>query len=338
MSMPPSLRRGAASLSLAAACAALILILPLPSLLAAPDDPKITLGVLRRDGLLVPFGSYNGHDWAAPWPNSLAGRALPIAVDDIPKDWWGAAGPGAAWTAWLPDPTLRSQPLHLDRPVQYPVFCVTRLGVTTDYQGPPLTERAPTLPKDGLAIAGGATLLPIGTMPPNTKEPRRMADLILDEFNREERKAAQRFVSWTHPFKQADRERLPIEIESYYRSTETTSRGAWTVSYIEAVRKFPPGPQDRGCGLITYANGWVTEREGKKPDIRIGARVTYCDRDGVSFMQPFGRLVLKDEVYWVYQLSSWNDEIYVVSRIRPTEIRAVVAVSGGACARPRFAR
>ena len=49
-------------------------------------------------------------------------------------------------------------------------------------------------------------------------------------------------------------------------------------------------------------------------------------------MQPFGRLHLDDEVFWVYQLSSWRDEVYVVTRDRPKEGKPVIAVSGGMCA------
>ena len=59
----------------------------------------------------------------------------------------------------------------------------------------------------------------------------------------------------------------------------------------------------------------------------------YCDRAGVSFMQPFGRLVLDDDVYWVYQMSSWRDEAYTVSRVRPDDVAPSVVAFGGGCPR-----
>jgi hypothetical protein len=102
-------------------------------------------------------------------------------------------------------------------------------------------------------------------------------------------------------------------------------------NYIEAVRRFPAQPGDQGCGLITFVRGWVLERDGKEPVIDIGARITYCDRADVSFMQPLGRLLIDREPYWVYQVSSWRDEIYGVSRTTPTEVKAVVTVAGGDC-------
>jgi hypothetical protein len=65
--------------------------------------------------------------------------------------------------------------------------------------------------------------------------------------------------------------------------------------------------------------------------INIGARVTYCDRSDVSFMLPFGRLTIDNDIYWVYQVSSWRDEVYSVARVRPEAVVPVVAVAGGGC-------
>jgi hypothetical protein len=48
-------------------------------------------------------------------------------------------------------------------------------------------------------------------------------------------------------------------------------------------------------------------------------------------MQPFGRLIIDREPYWVYQISSWRDEIYGVSRVTPAQVRPVIAVAGGGC-------
>ena len=60
---------------------------------AQPDDrQRFTMGVLRRDGLLLPFASFDGGDWSVPWPASLKETALPIALGDVPRKWWGGAG------------------------------------------------------------------------------------------------------------------------------------------------------------------------------------------------------------------------------------------------------
>jgi hypothetical protein len=295
---------------------------------ADDKDPRFSLGVLRRDGVLLPFASYDG-SWSVEWPYSLVN--IPISLGEVPKNWWGAPGPEARWTAWLPENIQR--PLKLQKLESLSVFCNMRLGLQTDYMGATFDLREPTVPKDGLAIAGDAALLPVTTVSVNSPEARNLVKTIAETFNDEERLASRRFTRWTHPYNDARRKTFPIELEAVYRAHETTSRGEWDDTFLEAVRTFPPGEHDEGCGLITYVHGWVRQRAGKEPDIDLGARVTYCDREGVSFMQPFGRMRLKDEMYWIYQLSSWRDEAYVVTRVRPKESRPVVAVTGGACPR-----
>jgi hypothetical protein len=257
---------------------------------------------------------------------------LPISRDDIPKKWWGPQGPEAPWRAWLV-PGGETRPLTLQKPVHAKVFCSGHPAIATDYRGGPFDPREPTVPKDGLAIAGDATLqeiIPVSVLTPDAK---RLIDVIADDFNREERLAAEHFTNWSHPFWAEERKRYPIQLEAFYRTTDTTSRGAWRTNYVEAVRKFPPRPADRGCGLITFVRGWITEQDGSKPIVNIGARVTYCDRADVAFLLPFGRMLVENETYWVYQMSSWRNELYTVARTRADGVRPVVEVAGGACAK-----
>jgi hypothetical protein len=296
---------------------------------ASEAAPHLTLGVLRADGLMIPFASYDGA-WSVPWPTSLRYQPIPIGLSDVDDKWWGAAGPHAVWKAVLQDGTTR--PLTLQRLHQVRVFCTSRLGVQTDYRGAPPSPQDPTVAKDGLATAGDVTVLPIEHVAKGSADWNAMAAAIVDDFNDAERIAANSFIRWKHPFKPEQRRTYPIQLETFYRSDERTKRGSWRVSYIEAVRNFPARPQDKGCGLITYAYGWVIERAGTSPRIALRARTTYCDRDGVSFIQPFGRVLLRDEVYWVSQMSSWRDEVYTVMRIRPDGVEPALIADGGACA------
>ena len=311
-------------------CAGSALAAPVLSAAHRTDDnPAVSIGVLRRDGLLLPFASCDGDDWTAPWPTPGRAGALPIALDDVPRKWWGAAGPDAEWKACLLDG--RSRSLTLRAPISIPIFCGTRIAVVTDYRGEPFDRREPTVPKDGIGVAGNATVLTITTVSPLSGDARAIVDAITDRFNREEKDASRRFTRWKHPFSDADRRARPIKLEAFYRSSEKTERGEWSTSYIEAVREFPPGPKDEGCGLITFVRGWVTEERGKKPQMDLGAQIAYCDRADIAFMLPFGRIPLGRDVYWVYQMSSWRDESYCVTRVRPKDITPVVVVSGGMC-------
>jgi hypothetical protein len=317
----------------ARAAAALTLALVLAALatagLRAADRQKFSLAALRRDGVIIPFASFDGRNWSLHWPDSDEGVPLPISLADIPKTWWGPQGAAAPWTAWLPGGVTR--PLTLAKPLDAKVFCSGHPALATDYRGGPIDPREPTVIKDGLALAGDVTLTDINPVSLHSPDAGRLVATIANEFNLQEKLAVDHFTNWTHPFGSAERSRYPIQLEAFYRSNETTKRGTFSTTYVEAVRRFPATPGDEGCGLITFVRGWITEVDGKKPVINIGARVTFCDRAEVSFMLPFGRLTVDEEAYWVYQISSWRDEIYSVARIRPDGVRPVVVVSGGGC-------
>ena len=306
---------------------------------AAPGE--FSVGVLRRDGVLIPFASFNGRTWQVVWPGSDLRQPLPIGLGDIPKAWWGGAGPDAPWRAWLRDDT--QQPLKLIKPVHVPVFCGAHLAIATDYRGEAPAEREPTVPKDGIATTGDVTVRPITQVSVKSPDAARIVAAITERFNEEEALATRQFTNWFHPFGPDYRSQMPIELEAFYRAVDPGPNGDFRTNYIEAVRRFPAGPVDRGCGLITFARGWVTEYRDKKPEINIGARVTYCDRADVSFIQPFGRVRIERargreadaDVFWIYQTSSWRDEFYSVARVAPEGVRPVLVVAGGGCPKER---
>lgn len=301
---------------------------------SAQTAAAFAVGVLRRDGLLVPFAAFDGHHWKAAWPGPAQMSSqdlpeLPISVADIPSKWLGGIDPQSPWTAWMLDGPKR--PLRLEQPIEARVFCQTELAVTTDYRGGAF-EQAPTVPKDALAVTDGEAVRPVVTVSTLSPDAKRVVDLITNEFNKEEDRATRRFSDWRDPFTPAQRKSYPIDLEAFYRVTYPE----YSVSYVEAVRKFPAMLGQRGCGLITFVRGWVIERSGKGPVIDLGATITYCDRAGVSFMQPLGVVQAGDDVYWVYQSSSWTDEAYIVARLRPDGVRPAVVAPGGACLGGRF--
>jgi hypothetical protein len=289
------------------------------------------LGVVRRDGIVVPFAAFNGDDWKMPWPVTARGQELPLTLDDIPRQWWGGKPP-ADWQVHLVDGTPRA--LTMQAPVVYPVYCHLRPGIRSDYRS---TEPAPPppmapYPKDGLAVTPALDVLPISTVSLAAPVARGLVDLLTPTLNKLEDESIRRAnlgVSWKHPFKREDRYARPIKIEAWY-SAPTEAPG-WSASYVEAVRSYPPGPDDEGCGLETFFRGWVLrdERQPDKPQTEMTAKLTYCDRAGALYMLPFGRIQVASHSYWVFQLSGWDREWYEVVRVSPPKIKAVVEFFGG---------
>jgi hypothetical protein len=313
-----------------------ILVVFATALLPAAPGTAFMLGVLRRDGVLIPFAAFNGHDWSDPWPASDTSAALPINLDAVPKKWWGPAAQPTPWTAWMvADGT--SRPLKIQKPVQVRVFCGGHVGLKTDYaSGQPFDPREPSIAKDALVVSADPATIPVQEIPAVsllTVDAAQMLKTITDEFNIVEDAAAARFTDWKHPYSAKERQSFPIELEALYRRRERTALIDRLASYVEAVRRYPASAEDKGCGLITWVRGWVIERAGAKPEIHLTATVSYCDREGVSFMQPLGEITVDGDVYWVFQMSSWRDEAYTVARMRSNEVKPVVIVGGGDCPR-----
>jgi hypothetical protein len=46
-------------------------------------------------------------------------------------------------------------------------------------------------------------------------------------------------------------------------------------------------------------------------------------------MLPFGRIRPREQTYWVFQLSGWEDEWYDVALVRPKDVRYEIEVYAG---------
>jgi hypothetical protein len=295
-------------------------------------DDRGALAVLRRDGVMLPFASFERDEWRVTWPLMLRMVKVPLTLNDIPREWWGHGGPDG-WRAHLlaggtADVKVQSVAVH--RP-----FCVDRLGLTTTYKpSQPLPPKpVQPYPKDGLVVRGNLRIDAIESVDPASPEGRALEERLLAEFNRiEDRTVSNVRASngWRHPVEADVRRTRPIKLESWYRSP--SSEPGWTVSYIEVSRRFEPAAEDKGCGLETFVSGWVHHfRDDLRRTADLRAQLTYCDRVGVVYMLPFGRIRPRTRDYWVFQLSGWNDEWYDVAEVGRERVKHVIEYNAGGC-------
>ena len=82
------------------AIVAAVLLAGHDALPAAPQDrpPEFVLGVLRADGLVSPFATFDGRRWRSRWPDRVRNIDLPISLEDVPENWWGVEPPPKAMT------------------------------------------------------------------------------------------------------------------------------------------------------------------------------------------------------------------------------------------------
>jgi hypothetical protein len=300
---------------------------------AGPAPARGILAVMRRDGVMIPFAAFKGARWTTPWPATTRSQELPVDMAAVPDEWWGGEQPGPL-TLHLPGGASRSVALRTPR--VYRAFCQTRLGILTDYKSAdPIPFPPPNpYPKDGLVLPSGLDLLPIESVDRSAPETMQMARTLQPAVDRAEDQtiamihAADR---WTHPVRAAGRHARQVTIEAWYRAP--LDEPGWVASYIEATRQYGSGllPGDQGCGLETVFTGWIHTNtiDPRKTRSQITARVTYCDRNGVKYMLPFGRIHVGGQLYWVYQSSSFGDEWYEVARMAPVKMGFVVESYGG---------
>src|SRR3954471_11584112 len=114
--MSSCLRNRLGRIAAAAGLAALLAAAP-----ARPDGEahRFSLGVLRRDGVLIPFAAFDRGHWSAPWPAAARDVQIPISIESVPRKWWGPQEPSTQWRAVLPEGVV---PLTLRAPIQFPVF------------------------------------------------------------------------------------------------------------------------------------------------------------------------------------------------------------------------
>lgn len=301
----------------------------MPGLDAQPRE-SFVVGVMRRDGVLLPFASYDGK-WEVSWPGSVQNVELPITLEAVPRKWWGGSMP-RSWTLW---PADGSAPMKLSSsaPIAILVGVEKRIGLRTGFvsnEPAPMPFTVP-YPKEGIAVSADIKIESISTVSKRATAWRDLTTALKDDIDTAEERAINKTKSssrWVHPIARVQRKAIGAELEAWY--TSSLVQPGFGVSYIEAVKKYPPAEEDEGCGLETFISGWVYSNSREpRPKTNLAARITYCDRKGVSYLLPLGRMTVNNRTHWVFQTSSWETEWYSVVEATPGRVRYVAEYFGG---------
>src|SRR4030095_16898047 len=150
-------------------------------------------------------------------------------------------------------------------------------------------------PKDGLVTSGTERADAIEVLSAEAPEWGPTAALIKDEFDRAEQEAIRVYTDWKNPIPRDVRRGTPVELEAMYRAP--MDEDGWVAYYVEAVKKYPPGPKDEDWGLAASAAGWMFVGPNGKRFVQLHGNVTYCDRRGVTFMLPLGLVKTQGKSY-----------------------------------------
>jgi hypothetical protein len=293
--------------------------------LGAADAPRpaFGVGVLRRDGIVIPFASFDGKRWRNTWPAPQLDLTVPINLSSIPSRWWGPTGPLDSWQAWIAD-TARS--VRVVQPDWVGVHCARHIALRTDYRpavvAPPQSTQP--YPKDGLAVSPPQPVEPIENLPVAGPAVRDVTQKLWDAFNRSERQTEGR---WGHPVPRKSREGVEPVIEAIYAFGDSPR-----VYYVEAIRGYRQlGRPASECTAVSVGTGWFVRDAGEVRPLLMSVDILNCDRRGASYMLPLGAMRVGGRLFWLAQFSGWDHERYVVIEITAKNAEAIVSTWGGGC-------
>ena len=295
---------------------AALLARPLALQQSSDADRRYIVGVVRADGVLVPFAQFNAGLWRPIWqdPNSTNADSLPLTLDDVERDWWGRAGPSLQWTLWRAAGSSLPLNVSTSRVVASP--CRAQAALGTDYKSeapPPPPDLAP-YPKIGIATTAPIDFEPIEQLSEKDAEWARVEAAVGDEFDDAESTSLED-MGWSHPTSRAMRKRSSIDLQSVWHV-----RGS-RFFYFEAMRRYPDPKPPKGkpaCDLVTYVKGylWDSPREQLVP-AGISALISYCHMERASFLWPLGVITERGKQYWVFQSAGWTSEVYSIVEPMP---------------------
>jgi hypothetical protein len=318
------------------------------AVLRAADPQPVTIAVLRGDGVLIPIVTRTGVKWSHTWPVPAKEADVPLALDGIPKRWWGKAGPATRWHAWQIDGSTSD--VVPEKPTWYLAHCQQGVGLTTSLTARPPIPPPTVQPYPKLGLAATATLPFRRIEPIDQSAPVWMAvvDAVTSAMTKAEDAMKGTPMSGgppTHPIEKAERDKVPARVESLYRAPFGDGRFLY---YVEATKRYgmPKLIADqqsklrapkKGCWTMTFGQGWfLGGPDGKVAALTIPnlmARVVDCDYTGTQLMLPLAALGDNDTPVWIVQFTGWENESFAVMRwdVEKKDAEVVFLTSGGFC-------
>ena len=272
--------------------------------------------------------AFDGKEWTTPWPADLHFHDVPASLDAVPRKWWGKTGPLERMTLWVGGE--RRGDITLARPAAVGIMCSPRLGLRSDYVSSlPVPEPGEqSYPKDGLVVSGATEVDAVSLVCARTHPNGQRARPCCRSHSMTRRRGRPRIHGLEAPGPAgASGARFPCGSK---RSTRRRwmRQGGWRIA-SRPMKHYAPLAADGDCGLISSASGWIIAGPDGKHWTQLLVHITYCDRMDDVFTLPLGVVRAGGRSYWVYQLSGYDREGYVISRPTPESRRHARAISRG---------
>ena len=289
---------------------------------AEPRTDPFSVGVMRRDGAVVPIGSFDGKQWSVNWPGPALDIELPITLGSVPKAWWGPTKPLGEWQVWPEKGEPRV--VSVTQPDWVDAHCTRQIVLRTNYRSDETAAR-PTeqpYPKDCLVVSPPQKVERIERVSIASFEALGLPAVVKKAFDNAEEETANRFG---HPLRRAVRQGVDVTIEAAY------TFGSPRVYYVEAARGYQSNTKESDC-VLSFGTGWfASDSSGSLVKLDMAVDLLRCNRYGASYMLPLGVLRIGERTFWVVQYAGWDHERYVIAETKADRVEAAVIKGGGGC-------
>jgi hypothetical protein len=293
------------------------------------DTSALLIGVVRSDGVIIPFASYDGSRWDTPWPAADTPVDTTLkTLDALPKKWYAPLV--AAPREWYV--RTRTGGFHaarVDRPVVVKSRCSELWGLAADpVKGSEDASREPqsgAVSKDGIALSRNIQIQPVAAVGKDSEEWRGLQSVIRAAFSAAENKKG-------HPLSPEVREREEFTLPVLFRGTEEADGSI--IYYFEAGRNYVtagllPGTSPAGASFL---RGWLRrDRAGALSFIQQNFTSERFSAPREPALVPLGILNPGGNALWVVQAQEQGSESYRILELGRTEVRVIAEMFGGGC-------
>jgi hypothetical protein len=295
---------------------------------AAQPSAAVALGLVRADGILVPFAMFDGYAWIAAWPEPDGPVASGRSLAAVPSLWrqrqqqvpqsWHVLTPGAAM-----------REVRVLSHVAFDEHCGHQVGLLTDLQ----PRRADSHEKMLAADRAAPLTLPLDLSASTDRTGwQDLVPLIEAEAARQE---VSTIADWERRSNRTARvepvaQRKPVQIRRLYAVREAGGR----VAYFEAERQYARSLWDALDSDPSWllVNGWVYHAAGSEPSMLVTQAVlTDSDFKGAVRMKPVGIVRADGSTLWVGQEHDYESEAVSVLRVDATGVHQVFTRFIGGC-------
>lgn len=305
-------------------------------------ENQFIVGILRADGILIPFAQYGNGGWWNPWPKPRHPRDSIYAetevthhsLSDLKEPWFSQCGKmPRTWYFWSSESTPTV--LKASKVVQVQAHSGTNWALLTDL---PKRSTEDTLHSQiGIAINVNTKVNPMIQATSSTAEEVNIISFVkqtigeaeTDELNRlRDQRPLPEFPMRQLPLPKEERDKIKTSISKLYRSTALINGEHFY--YFEAEKRYPAAQASQSCEYISWYRGWIsTQGKGGLGLLDSQLVFTDCDRKGASYSIPLGMMMLNNQMFLFATEHGWEDQSYMILEFDYSGLHRVLDTLGG---------